>query len=297
MLVDSNTVILKQSRSFGSLGGDILRSEEELHGLERYRFNVNSEDAFFNSVIYKGYYIKNNSTQTIKNISLTISGGLVSPIPSTNVPSNEIELRNVLDNRSIVRYTYPEIEDSLFERYKNGEGPYLPSRQEMDELMSSGISERTAFERWLVNYLYLTGHTRQSVFNQVSASVMVSSKRILSTFENSGVGKSIDLNSLVFKDSNLRANLPVDLGPGEYWGFYVKFETKFKPTQYLLNDLCVLHINWQELDNQMHISQPVRFEFETEFQQMLDLQNLSLDRLYSKYPPFFMNYLDVEDSS
>lgn len=296
MLLDSETVILKQSRSFGSMGGDILRSEEELHGLEKSRFNVTSEDAFFNNVIYKGYYVKNNSNQRIKNIDITISGGMRDPLGNETVPKNDLDVRNTLDNRAILRYHHPEFEEELYERYKLRQEPYLPTEEEMTALIGRGLSERDAFNQWLINNIYLSGYARSSIFNQTRISLLISSRRVLSTFDESGEGKALDLKNLIFKDSNLRSTIPVDLEPGEYWGFYVRFETRFIPSQLIKKDLALLHINWQESDNTMHVSQPVRFGFETEFNQMIDMQNESLERIYMNYPPFFMHYLDIEES-
>lgn len=153
------------------------------------------------------------------------------------------------------------------------------------------------------------GKSRTSLFGQVNVGVFIGPERELVEFESDGDSAGINLRFLEFTTSSEKISIP-DLGPGEYYGIYVKFTTKFVPSLGEPNDYCFLHASWLDPSGRRNVypGQPknntsiilsglpsVYVKFTTNFSKLNEYLRQDVQNLYDRYPPFFVRHDEVSD--
>jgi len=260
----------------------------------------------FSFTFYKGIYIYNPSiiNDSVKyeaerlNVVFNISGGSTFTLGDLSAPSST-------DETTLSPTFSPSSTNVLFY-----EGSYY--RQDLTDPFS------------------LNGQSRTSANNNIKVFISpeIGKNRPLSYFELNGRSQVQDLSLKKYLNGNEGVFIP-SLLPGDYLGFYLKFEVMFdiesKPVDYAFFNLTYENSDkYNYLDNnEIIISSEINnpfpsreiipgrslknsfdksffiqsfaLKFNTNFAQLRRLLQRKVDRLYDNYPPFFSDYRESDN--
>ncbi|MFA5626208.1 MAG: hypothetical protein WC965_01870 [Thiohalomonadaceae bacterium] len=227
---------------------------------------IESKNALSSGVMYSAFYIVNNTSipnLVRRNIYLSMSGGIGYRAVTSSVP--------------------------------NGITIYEGSQFTTNDDILLGASSRT------------------SLFDQVRISLLLSPSGELYPFNPDGSSAYFDLRNRAFSPANSRLRVP-DLAPGDYYGVYMKVETAFSPDDIKTKDYSFVNLSYindygsyktrESYPGQVETITGVKtsstlpsiyFEFYSEYQSMVTEISASVERLYSKYPPYFLHYEDLDE--
>lgn len=228
--------------------------------------HIDSSDALFSKVFYRGFYIKNESVDRKANIRFWIDGGSSYRIRNSAIDKVAHESLHLL-----------EAEEELF-----GVKLLEEDRQRV----------------------ILGGSGRTSLFDQVKVSYLVSDVGILYPFDEDGVGLGISLPQERFTIGNQATFLP-DLEPRDYVGIYLKIEVQFRPDFPIHSDYVFFHLESFVPESQAYERYPGQLRSPEGRFIALMMPSLSMRisttpekvgkyidegvvRLYDRYPPYFL---------
>jgi len=241
---------------------------------------IPSTDAMFSGDFYSSLYIQNSSeinVNTSDNIYFWINGGESFTVQNSATPQTIFQ-----ENTST-----------------------------LDGLIAHGLT-LTSKE---YNDYNLNGKNRSTMFGQVKIGTLLGPSRELVEFNADGSSIGFDLRRQTFLSSTQKLKLPA-LNPGEHVGIYLKFTTVFNPNDKLPIDYAFLHIS-NLTRSTTHPSSPaaidkypgqrrystgvldnrflpsIRMRLITNYTKLLEAIDTNVDTLYSKYPPYFLNYKDI----
>jgi len=227
---------------------------------------IESKNALSSGVMYSAFYVVNNTSipnLVRRNIYLSMSGGIGYRAVTPSVP--------------------------------NGITIHEGSQFTTNDDILLGASSRT------------------SLFDQVRISLLLSPSGELYPFNPDGSSAYFDLRNRAFSPANSRLRVP-DLAPGDYYGVYMKVETAFSPDDIKTKDYSFVNLSYvndygsyktrESYPGQVETITGVKtnsalpsiyFEFYSEYQSMVTEISASVERLYSKYPPYFLHYEDLDE--
>ena len=226
--------------------------------------------AAFAHTYYRGFYIRNDSpSDTRRNIDFWIDGG------HTYTISNSLGKKVINEG---------------FKPFKLEEAAYgLDLTEEADELV-------------------LGGKDRTSLFGFLDISYLIRDE-LYEVYED-GIGVGIDLTVERFTKGNTKTRIP-ELKPGEYVGVYLEITTKFNPDFPVPVDYAFFHLDYSSVNTGFREKYPgqvkkdnsttglllpsiglsVRTKFDGLGKRLAD----NLDALYSRYPPYFLHYEEIDE--
>lgn len=221
---------------------------------------IRGEDALFRDVIYTNFYVRNASQSTNRTgINFWMNGGETFPLNN-----NDTSIDRFYEN-SIV----------------------------LDNLAANGVIVKDE------DYFRQNGQSNTSLFGQINISASILPK-------NTPIRDNI--SNLIFTPAYQKVALP-DLSVGEYVGIHLRMEIAFNPDLGLPLDYSFFHLSYingtlletypgqiYDYVNQSYYTQAlpsVTVPFVTNYKKLLDLIDTTVDELYDRYPPFFLDYRDL----
>lgn len=164
-----------------------------------------------------------------------------------------------------------------------------------------------------------SGLDRTSANNNIKVSISPTKLKNepLKYFEINGFSPSGGITSRDYLPGNLGVSI-LSLEPGEYFGFYLKFEVSFsinsKPIDYCFLNLTydnvvnpenelfparesIPGLSVQTLAEKDYYNQSFALKFETSLNSLKRRIQRNVDVMYDNFPPFFSDYRDEEDLS
>ena len=231
--------------------------------LNRY---IPSNESLFSKEFFRALYVVNDSEVSSKtNVDFWIDGGLVYRIQNNVVSENRFFLE---DEESLHDLQVPERDRYLFD-----------------------------------------GKSRTSLFGHIDVSYFVSENPVLGRFGEDGRGVGINLQNRVFTPGSSKTRLP-NLAPGERVGIYLKFVVQFRPDFPIKRDYSFFHLGFTDSVTGFRETYPgpsrlggstetnlvlpsIYTVVETNYPILKRYLNEDVERIYEKYPPYFISLEDI----